>query len=161
MTRRTLEQNVRQGIITPQNLSKLTGISDSKIRQLCDKQIIRCVNIPGSKERRVPVTPKLIDYLSINGYQIHQLLTEAVIAYSKRYSDDSNMDSIFTEKKRETVPANPIPEIPAPIQHPTQEPAENYSPPVRVTQVLSASLPAEPSTNKDLPSTDTAHPAAA
>jgi len=106
MARRTLQQGITDGILSTGHLAQLTGFSIACVQQICDGNLIDCVRLPGSKERRIPVNERLESYLIANSYGFSLDLITAKENYYRRYKKPTDL-SVKTDQAPGTPTFSP------------------------------------------------------
>jgi hypothetical protein len=108
MSRRNLAQSIESGLLTTNSLAKLTGMSVSHAQKICDSGKVFSVRLPFSRDRRIPITPELIDFLSRSGYRITTQLQDGVKAYLAKYAKSERVEeSVFNVPKTPKSAASP------------------------------------------------------
>lgn len=86
MPRRSLEENIKTGFLTPRNIAELIGISAPKIRAIMEAGDMKFLPVPGSSEKRV-AAPVVAEYAQERNIPYDRRLDEAVKFYDQKFGE--------------------------------------------------------------------------
>lgn len=99
MARRTLEQNLSTGILTPGNVAAIIGVSVVTVHNWIRGGLLFADNIPETREKRISAK-EVVRFFQRNGKQVPQELSKSAEIFEQTYNDDFSLKSIFPQQEK-------------------------------------------------------------